>query len=90
VPVITSSVYWGTANGLPPPDRPSCGFFNENCPTDFTGIFIVAYFLDRDINTVLAIRVIFEQLKAVSHLALITTMDGISGNVWFETKTMLA
>ena len=28
--------YWGTEDGLPPPDLPPCGLRNEFCPVDHT------------------------------------------------------
>ena len=28
------SVYWGTEDGLAPPDTPPCGFYGEFCPDE--------------------------------------------------------
>ena len=30
---------WKTDNGLPPPDKPPCGFFMEYCQIDYTSKF---------------------------------------------------
>ncbi|KAI0237466.1 hypothetical protein LSAT2_012004 [Lamellibrachia satsuma] len=29
---VREAMHWNTADGLPPPDTPDCGFFNELCP----------------------------------------------------------
>ena len=38
---LTDTVYWGTADGLPPPDTPACGFKNEFCPPDNSGSSLI-------------------------------------------------
>ena len=51
------SVYWGTEDGLAPPDTPPCGFLGEFCPDKPTEqecsllfLSVLLYFVDFGIN----------------------------------------
>ena len=41
---------WGKTGLKPPPDKPVCGFFNELCPDDNSGMYLHTVGLKRNNN----------------------------------------
>ena len=61
-------MYWGTDDGLPPPDTPRCGFDSELCPSEEKrSTFTLGYLAPTDIMTYMqgsAISIAIENFHA--------------------------